>query len=306
MGSAGREGMLPVVRAVASASFDGIFAAVDEAVASSRDLTVFWQDLISIYRDMLVLKTTDAAAKYLDLTDHEVAQLTELTAAFSKSTLLAHCKLLEDALFAMQNANAVKRMVAELTLVRMCDASLDTSAEGLLARIERLEDAVSGIPMPLAVPSPAPQAPVTPAYTPAPTAEPKAPPVKSTPQPSAPTPSSAQNSPKAGQTGRVLQRMRGFMNCVERIRRENMMLASFLTDVKVFLDDKGGIVCKLPNDFVRIMLEENVAKATLARAIGAELKRPVEPGMLVFELPDATTEKTDTILDDLLEAAENG
>ena len=129
MGSGGREGMFPIVRAIAASDFDAIFAAIDDAVSSSRDLCVFWQDLITLYRDMLVLRTTANAARYLDLTDSEAAQLGALAGAFPKATLLAHCKLLEDAFFAMQKANAVRRMVAELTLIRMCDSTLSTSAD---------------------------------------------------------------------------------------------------------------------------------------------------------------------------------
>ena len=128
MGSGGREAMLPLVRAILSADYDTIFSAIDDAVASSRDLTVFWQDLLAIYRDLLVIKTTEAASKYLDLADAELAQLTQLAGGIGKATLLSHCRLLEDAFQAMLKANAVKRIVAELTLVRMCDPALDTSA----------------------------------------------------------------------------------------------------------------------------------------------------------------------------------
>ena len=301
MGSGGREGILPVVRAVAAADYNSIFRIVDEAVASSRDLTVFWQDLISLYRDMLVLRTTDAATRYLDLTDSEQAQLRELTAAFPKSTLLAHCKLLEDAFFAMQSANAIKRMVAELTLVRMCDPALDTSPEGMLARIERLEDAVSGIPMTLpataemsaasAAASPAPVAPQPPAPTPAPVQKP-------TPV-STPVQTAAQTAP-----GRSLHRVRAFLACVERIRRENFMLGSFLADAKLYADDNGQLVCKLPSDLVRDMLSDKSNRELLARAIAAELKRPVDPASILLEVTTPEADQTDNILDDLVEAAE--
>ncbi len=305
MGSTGREGMFPLVRAINAADYDSIFRIVDEAVASSRDLAVFWQDLISLYRDMLVLKTTDAAARYLDLTDAEQAQLTELTAGLSKPALLAHCKLLEDALFAMQRANAVKRMVAELTLVRMCDTALDTSPEALLARIARLEDAVAGIPMPIAASAPVNAGPVVAQQAPAPVAQASkaATPAAVPAAPAAPTPAPAAQAPKVAGEGRVLQRMRSFMNCVERVRRENAMLGSFLTDAKAFTDEAGNVICKLTSDFALMLLSEESAKAVLVRALSAELKRQLDPRQLVFEVP-TVSDKKDTILDDLLEAAE--
>ncbi len=303
MGSVGREAMFPLVRAIAVADYNTIFDIINEAVASSRDLCVFWQDLISLYRDMLVLKTTDAATRYLDLTDAETAQLTELSAAFSKPVLLAHCKLLEGALLAMQQANAIKRMLAELTLIRMCDPALDTSAEGMLARIARLEDAVAGIPMTL--PATAETAPPVVATTAASTVQQK--PVEACPKTDTQaqkTPAVQQPLPKSAETGRVLHRVRGFMNCVARVQRENSMLAPFLTDARLFTDDAGRVICQFQSDFALMMLAKDSDKATLARAIGAELKRPIEAKDIQFEVVAPSSASTDTILDDLIEAAE--
>ena len=58
VGMTGRDAMLRTAQAIAERDYDSLFAQVDEVVRSSKDLIVFWQDLISIYRDMLVVKTT--------------------------------------------------------------------------------------------------------------------------------------------------------------------------------------------------------------------------------------------------------
>ncbi len=319
MGSGGREAMLALVTAVADADYDTIFSTVDEAVASSRDLAVFWQDLIGIYRDILVIKTTAEAARYLDLTDSETAQLRALADRFKKGTLLAHCRLLEDALFAMQKANAVKRMVAELTLVRMCDPALDTSTESLLARLERLEDSVAaGAVMPAQAPKapvPAPtvqEAAPIPKEAPPPAFEPltdplfNAPPApKQAPSTPAPQKAPATKAPVANTpaTGRVLHRIRGYMNCVERVRRENTMLAPFLEEGKAFLDDDGKVVLQLVNPMAPMMLDTPANKALLCRAIAPEIKRAPTPAELILETIGERETVRDTILDDLLEAA---
>ena len=336
MGSGGREEMLAIAEAVAKADYDKIFAAVDEAVASSRDLAVFWQDLIAVYRDILVIKTTAEAGRYLDLTDAETARLRGLADLFKKGTLLAHCRLLEDALFAMQKANAVKRMVAELTLVRMCDPALDTSAESLLSRLERLEDAIAAgaLPHPAAAPSPVAEAPAPIAQAPVPEAPvsqksapveeiplPEAPPLpdvppmepptepvrESAPAPApkapAPAPQKAAPTAKSPATGRVLHRVRGYMNCVERVRRENSMLASFLEDGKLFLDDSGKVVLQLTNPMAMMLLDAPADKALLCRAVAPELKKTPTPADLILEMPDEREQARDTVLDDLLEAA---
>ena len=304
MGSGGRDETLRVVSAIVASDYDTIFKVVEEAVSSSRDLSVFWQDLIAVYRDLLVVKTTNDAKRYLDLTDAETAKLTELSAVFKKGTLLAHCRLLEDALFAMQRANAVKRMVAELTLVRMCDPALDTSAEGLLARVERLEDAVAaGVPaskptsQPLPPADPVPQPPVPEAPPAAAAATPT--PAKKAAPPPAPAPSTPTVSPT---TGRVLHRIRGYMNCIERIRRENTMLASFI-DGKAFLDESGRVILQLPNSFALTMIDNPKNKETICRAIAPEIKKSISPNDVIFETPEETAAVTDTVLDDLLDAA---
>ena len=304
MGSGGREEMLAIVEAIANAYYDTIFSVVNEAVASSRDLSVFWQDLISIYRDLLVIKTTTDATRYLDLTDAEAAKLTELAGHFKKATLLAHCNLLEDALFAMQSANAAKRMIAELTLVRMCDPTLNTSSESLLARIERLEDAIAtGAPAVCAA-DPVKAAPVSPRIDP-PTQKPTAPTVTKDAQRAAPSAPPAPSTPTATakQTGRVLHRIRGFMNCVERVRRENVMLASLLTDTRAYLDENEQVVIQIFNPFAEVMLNDDAAKALLCRAIAPELKRDVSKIKLLLEMVDGRSQQADTVLDDLLDAA---
>ncbi|MBQ8341449.1 MAG: DNA polymerase III subunit gamma/tau [Clostridia bacterium] len=320
MGSGGREEMLSVAVAVAESNYDKIFAAIDEAVTSSRDLTVFWQDLIAVYRDILVIKTTADATRYLDLTDAEVEKLKAVADRFKKGTLLAHCRLLEDALFAMQKANAVKRMVAELTLVRMCDPALDTSTESLLSRLERLEDAVAaGVAL---APAPRPTRPETTVAAPPVAAEPPSVISEEIPMPDAPPPTESPfaedpppkkaapaapktpaPTPKSPATGRVLHRVRGYMNCVERVRRENSMLASFLEDGKLFLDDNGKVVLQLTNPMALMLLEGVADKALLCRAVAPELKKTPKSSDLIIEMPDEQEAARDTVLDDLLEAA---
>ena len=140
IGSSGREQIAEVVRAVAERNYEFIFKSVDEVACSSRDIAVFWQELISFYRDLLVIKTSKNARDYLDLTDSETESLVEIAKLFTIERLSYHCKMLEEGLFSMQKSNAVKRIVAELTLVRMCDERLSLSNEAILYRISALEN----------------------------------------------------------------------------------------------------------------------------------------------------------------------
>jgi len=148
IGSAGRERMMDVARAIADKNFEFLFGEIDAVVTSSKDITVFWQDLISLYRDLLVVKTVKESAKYLDLTDFEAKALSALAEKFSREMLIYHCRMLEEALYSMQAGGAVKRIIAELCFVKMCDDTLSTSNEALLLRLSKLEARVaSGVPV---------------------------------------------------------------------------------------------------------------------------------------------------------------
>ena len=93
------------------------------------------------------------------------------------------------------------------------------------------------------------------------------------------------------------------MNCVERVRRENSMLASFLTDAKAFLDASDRVVVRLRDAFSLMMLDNPAGKDALCRAIAPEVKKMPTPGDILLEIPDPKENATDTVLDDLLEAA---
>lgn len=158
-GAVGREQAFEVVSAIQSKDTDKLFGIIADAVASSKELTVFWQELIDLYRDMLVFRTAKEPQKYLDLTADEEQTLRTLTSGFNGATLLRHCSLLEDTHTAMHRQGASKRLCAEMTFLKMCDDKLDTVPEGLCARVSMLEErlaALSNGVIPLTANAPAP------------------------------------------------------------------------------------------------------------------------------------------------------
>ena len=53
-GSMGREQAMEIADAVLNKDADRLFKVIDETVSASKELTVFWQELIDFYRDLLV------------------------------------------------------------------------------------------------------------------------------------------------------------------------------------------------------------------------------------------------------------
>lgn len=310
VGLTGREAMLATVNAVAEKNYDLLFAQIAEVVRSSKDIAVFWQDLISLYRDMLVVKTTSNSAAYLDLTDHEAKRLCLTAEHFRKETLVYHCKLLEDAFFAMQKTNAVKRIVAEMTLVRMCDEALDSSPEALLSRIALLEDQLArgSVRVVEEVQSPPTEehamrmTPVLSAtefdVTPSSPAAPKQPPTAK------PMPKSAE-SPKDTGTGvekRVLRNLRSWMEVVERISRLAPMEASFVKTARAYTLENGAVLVRFENAFGMQMMERSDSRDRLRAALSTVLRREIGDRMLLMEV-ESKQEKP-SVIDEIIEAGE--
>lgn len=143
-GSVGREQAAQVVRSIIDKDTDALFNTVAEIVGSAKDVSLFWQELTDFYRDMLVFRTAKTPESYLDLTGEEYEMIKSLTASFNGATLMRHCSILEETHTSMLRVGANKRLCAEMALLKMCDDKLDTSAEGLLARISALEERVAG------------------------------------------------------------------------------------------------------------------------------------------------------------------
>ncbi len=288
VGLSGRSTIADVVNAVADKNFDVILREVDNIVRSSKDIAVFWQNLMSFYRDMLVLKSSKDAAKYLDLTDNELKQLTDVTAKFSRETILAHCKQLEGALFAIQKSNAIKRTVAELTLVKMCDETLDASNENLLSRVSKLEDTIAlGVTV-----------------KPAPQTEKKA---ETEPEKvvQAPTEAPKAESKKTDDVPKF-KGLSSWAEVLDRVSQSDNRAASYLRQTRAFVADSGIVKIFVPDSFTMMMIDGSGAKDSLRAALSMCLKREVGDSQLIFELaPKDLKEMSDEALERMIKNTEN-
>ena len=156
IGSGDRDSAYRLIEAVGKSDFSTVYEIINDNVMSSGDISVFWQEIIDSYRDMMVVRNTDRAKSYLDLTDGEFERVREISKGFSMAKLIYHTELLERALADMQRASNAKRSIAEIALTRMCDAKLLPTAEALAVRVEELEKQIAMLKMGVIPTSPAP------------------------------------------------------------------------------------------------------------------------------------------------------
>lgn len=151
VGSGNRESAFKVIEAVGKGDYETVYSIINEIVMKSGDISVFWQEIIDAYRDIMIVKNSERAKIYLDLTDAEYAALSNIASGYTMAKLSYHTKMLEEAMADMQRAVNSKRAIAEIALTRMCDSRLSSSNESLLVRLEELEKTVKmiklGVPM---------------------------------------------------------------------------------------------------------------------------------------------------------------
>ena len=295
LGSGGRDNIESIVRAIARSNYEVIFSAINDVVASSKDIAVFWQDLISYYRDMLVAKTTAKADKYLDLTENETERLKASSELFTKQALVWHCRILDETLYAMQKAGAAKRIVAEMALIKMCDTNLDASSDALLARVAKLENAVvlnTQMIKQGAVSGTAPNSVSTEAQKSdetllkAATTE-----VKEKPSaPKAPITSATDES--------ELRPLRCWNEVAERAAAGDVSILPFLKMARAFCDKENRICVRYPNDFVKNMIEDAKVTDSILAALSVEMKKDVTFADVKFEKLKGTEDLSE--FDDLI------
>ncbi len=139
VGSGNRDSAVRIIRAILNKDYTTIYSTINEIVMKSGDLSVFWQEIIDCYRDIMVVKNSDKAKEYLDLTDMEMETMRPLAQAFTQHRLSYHVSILEGAMADMQRAFNSKRSIAEIALTRMCDAKTAITPEALALRIDELE-----------------------------------------------------------------------------------------------------------------------------------------------------------------------
>ncbi|MBQ7923377.1 MAG: DNA polymerase III subunit gamma/tau [Clostridia bacterium] len=143
LGLTGIETVYKAAVAVARRDTAGIFKIIASVAESSKDIVVYWQELIAFWRDMLVTTYVKDSADYLDLTEPEMRVTADAARRFSPAALTYHFGLLDDALKEMSRLPQTKRMTAELTLIRMSDSRLSEGETAWNDRLTALEDKVT-------------------------------------------------------------------------------------------------------------------------------------------------------------------
>ncbi len=155
LGIAGARTAGEILGAVADRDANRVLSLFTKQYAEGKDLGALTDELVSLCRDLLLLKTapkTGASMLSGVCTDVELKALLD---RFTAPELLRHTRLLQDTASGF-NKSANRRVDVELCLLRMCDPALDLDVQAVNARLSRLETALESgtIIPPRAAPEP--------------------------------------------------------------------------------------------------------------------------------------------------------
>lgn len=249
VGSGNRDSAYKIISAIGASDFSSVYEIINDIVMKSGDLSVFWQEIIDSYRDIMVVKNSENAKRYLDLTDAEYGALCDIASHFTPARLFYHVTLLEGAMADMQRAVNSKRSIAEIALTRMCEPKLISSPESLAVRIEELEREISMIRLGVPTHSPAQNS-----------------------HSEKPVDKAEQPRPKAKSEGTVTGEPVIYPywgSVIDKIRELKRSLASAIASASVYKNSDGSFIIRL-NDFFAKKLSSDQKDMAIVRGFIAE------------------------------------
>lgn len=291
LGVGGREVAEKTLCAISDGNFEVIFSTVEEIIRSSRDISVFLQELITFCRDILVVKTTTASKEYLDLTDDEYNKFNTIASRFTKESLLYYCRLLDEAFSRMQKSGETNRIIVEMTLIKMCESSVDHNYDAILSRLSKLENtiAMGGFARNSST-STSNTVFVSQAYV-----------DKDDTSGCNINEDSTKTVTKESlaQEKSTLKPLRGWTEVVEQASASDPAQLGFLKGAKAFVDSDGHIFIRFSNQFAMGMaLATDTMKSNLRTALSIKLKKNVEENFVhygVFEGNEKDIEELDDL-----------
>ena len=139
LGIVNNEYLFRISEAVLKEEASGTIRAVDEIAAGGKDISQFIRDLLIHYRNLLMTKVVSKCEDVIDMSREGIEQLKKQSADYDKNNIIRCISILSE----LENEakwSGNPRILLEVALVKMCKIGGDSSLEGMLTRISKLEE----------------------------------------------------------------------------------------------------------------------------------------------------------------------
>ena len=287
LGIAGSRTAGEILRAVSAHDSGKVLSLFTQQYAEGKDLGALVDELVSLCRDLLLLKTAPKVGAAMLTGVCTDAELQALLGCFTAPELLRHTRLLQDTASGF-NKSANRRVDVELCLLQMCDPGLNLDAEAINARLSRVEAALASGIIPAAAKAQSPEAA-------APDAGEEAPPPSdqdAPPSSQGETTPERQPKPPAGDELPVSF----WADLIRAVQRWRPSLASYFNnnDARFLRPALRGDLLELiaATEYVKSLVDQEEIRSYVAQQASALLRRPVR---VRFTLPSAAPEDSDGV-----------
>lgn len=115
-----------------------VIETVDELVMQGRELSQFAADFTWYLRNLLLVKSSDNMEDVLDVSSENLALLKEEAQMIDSDTLIRYIRIFSDLTNQLKYATQ-KRVLLEVTLIKLCRPAMDQNKDALLDRIRAIE-----------------------------------------------------------------------------------------------------------------------------------------------------------------------
>ena len=115
-----------------------VIETVDELVMQGRELSQLAADFTWFLRNLLLVKSSDNMEDVLDVSSENLALLKEEAQMIDSDTLIRYIRIFSDLTNQLKYATQ-KRVLLEVTLIKLCRPAMDQNKDALLDRIRAIE-----------------------------------------------------------------------------------------------------------------------------------------------------------------------
>ena len=141
LGLVTNEYLFNITSAIIERNIQNAMNIIEEVVYAGKDINLFIKDLTGHFRNLLMAKVTNNPEEVLDMSMENINLIKEQGSRIRVEEIMRDIRILQEA---EGNAKISKqaRLYLELATIKMCKIEYDTSSEVILARINRLEEAI--------------------------------------------------------------------------------------------------------------------------------------------------------------------
>ncbi len=131
-----------ITKAIAENDTNKAIELIDELSEKGIDIINFIDNFIKHFRNLLLCKILSKPEEIIDMAEEEINNLIEQAKYLSQERLLSCIDTLSQS-YSNLKWSENQRILLEITIIKLCNIELDTSASTLLARISEIEEKLS-------------------------------------------------------------------------------------------------------------------------------------------------------------------